>query len=144
MQDNKNLILAIVLCLIILFGWGHVAEYMGWAPKPDPAQMAQREEAARKEAEKAEARKAEAARTATLPTFTPSAGRDITVASPLYEAVLHTGGGTLRSFRLRKYQAGLAPDSPLVNLVDERTAAVAPLGLVINSQPSRAWWTICA
>ena len=82
MQDNKNLILAIVLCLIILFGWGHVSEYMGWAPKPDPAQMAQREEAARKEAEKAEARKAEAARTATLPTFTPSAGRDITVASP--------------------------------------------------------------
>lgn len=136
MQDNKNLILAIVLCLIILFGWGHVAEYMGWAPKPDPAQMAQREEAARKEAEKVEARKAEAARTATLPTFTPSAGRDITVASPLYEAVLYTGGGALRSFQLKKYQAGLAPDSPLVNLVDERTAAVAPLGLVINSQPS--------
>ena len=33
MQDNKNLILAIVLCLIILFGWVHVTEYMGWVAK---------------------------------------------------------------------------------------------------------------
>ena len=136
MQDNKNLILAIVLCLIILFGWGHVAEYMGWVPKPDPAQVAQKQEAARQDAEKAESRKAEAARAATLPTFTPSAGKDVNVDSPLYEAVLYSGGGPLRSFRLKKYQTGLAPDSPLVNLVDERTAAVAPLGLVINGQPS--------
>lgn len=136
MQDNKNLILAIVLCLIILFGWGHVAEYMGWVAKPDPAQVAEKQEAARKEAEKAEARKAEAERTATLPTFTPSAGRDVSVDSPLYKAVLYSGGGPLRSYELKKYQAGLAPDSPLVNLVDERTAAVAPLGLVINGQPS--------
>ena len=136
MQDNKNLILAIVLCLIILFGWGHVAEYMGWVAKPDPAQVQQQQEAARKEAEKAEARKAEAERSATLPTFTPSAGRDISVDSPLFKAVLYSGGGPLRSYELKKYRAGLAADSPLVNLVDERTAAVAPLGLVINGQPS--------
>ena len=68
--------------------------------------------------------------------FTPAPGRDLTVDSPLYEAVFYTGGGPLRSFKLKKFQTGLAPDSPLVNMVDERTAAVAPLGLVINSQPS--------
>ena len=136
MQDSKNLILAIVLCLVILFGWGRLAEYMGWVQTPDPAAVAQQQEAARQEAVKAEQHKEEAAKAATLPAFTPSPGRDLTVDSPLYEAVFYTGGGPLRSFKLKKFQTGLAPDSPLVNMVDERTAAVAPLGLVINSQPS--------
>lgn len=136
MQDSKNLILAIVLCLVILFGWGRLAEYMGWVQKPDPAAVAQQQEAVRQEAVKAEQHKEEAAKTATLPAFTPAPGRDLTVDSPLYEAVFYTGGGPLRSFKLKKFQTGLAPDSPLVNMVDERTAAVAPLGLVINSQPS--------
>ena len=136
MQDSKNLVLAIVLCLAILFGWGRLAEYMGWVQKPDPAVVAQQQEAARQEAVKAEQRKEEAAQAATLPVFTPAPGRDLTVDSPLYEAVFYTGGGPLRSFKLKKFQTGRAPDSPLVNMVDERTAAVAPLGLVINSQPS--------
>ena len=136
MQDSKNLVLAIVLCLAILFGWGRLAEYMGWVQKPDPAVVAQQQEAVRQEAVKAEQRKEEAAQAATLPVFTPAPGRDLTVDSPLYEAVFYTGGGPLRSFKLKKFQTGLAPDSPLVNMVDERTAAVAPLGLVINSQPS--------
>ena len=136
MQDSKNLVLAIVLCLAILFGWGRLAEYMGWVQKPDPAVVAQQQEAVRQEAVKAEQRKEEAAQAATLPVFTPAPGRDLTVDSPLYEAVFYTGGGPLRSFMLKKFQTGLAPDSPLVNMVDERTAAVAPLGLVINSQPS--------
>lgn len=137
MQDGKNLILAIVLCLIVLFGWGRLAEYMGWVHTPDPQVLAQ-QEAARQEAARAReaAQPAEAAKNAPLPAFAPSPGRDLTVQSPLYEAVVYTGGGTLRSFRLKKYQAGLAPDSPLVNLVDPQTASVAPLGLVINSQPS--------
>lgn len=136
MQDSKNLILAIVLCLVILFGWGRLAEYMGWVQTPDPAAVAQQQDAVRQEAVKAEQRKEEAAKAATLPVFTPAPGRDLTVDSPLYEAVFYTGGGPLRSFKLKKFQTGLAPDSPLVNMVDERTAAVAPLGLVINSQPS--------
>ena len=136
MQDSKNLILAIVLCLVILFGWGRLAEYMGWVQTPDPAAVAQQQEAVRQEAVKAEQHKEEAADAATLPVFTPAPGRDLTVDSPLYEAVFYTGGGPLRSFKLKKFQTGLAPDSPLVNMVDERTAAVAPLGLVINSQPS--------
>ena len=136
MQDSKNLILAIVLCLAILFGWGRFAEYMGWVQKPNPAAVAQQQDAVRQEANKAEQRKEEAAHAATLPVFTPAPGRDLTVDSPLYEAVFYTGGGPLRSFKLKKFQTGLAPDSPLVNMVDERTAAVAPLGLVINSQPS--------
>lgn len=101
MQDSKNLILAIVLCLVILFGWGRLAEYMGWVQTPDPAAVAQQQEAVRQEAVKAEQHKEEAAKAATLPVFTPAPGRDLTVDSPLYEAVFYTGGGPLRSFKLK-------------------------------------------
>lgn len=136
MQENKNLILAIVLCLIILFGWGHFAQYMGWVQPVDPAEVARQQEAAQQEAVKAEQRRTEAAQAATLPTFTPAEGKDLHIDSPLYEAVLYTGGGPLRSFKLKKYHTELSDTSPMVNMVDEYTAAVAPLGLVINGQPS--------
>ncbi|WP_165174567.1 membrane protein insertase YidC [Desulfovibrio sp. ZJ369] len=137
MQDGKNLILAIALCLIVLFGWGRLAEYMGWVHTPDPQELAQQQAALQEAARAREAAQPPAAaKNAPLPAFTPSPGRDLTVQSPLYEAVVYTGGGTLRSFKLKKYQTGLAPDSTLVNLVDPQSAGVAPLGLVINSQPS--------
>ena len=71
MQDSKNLILAIVLCLVILFGWGRLAEYMGWVQTPDPAAVAQQQEAVRQEAVKAEQHKEEAAKAATLPVLIP-------------------------------------------------------------------------
>lgn len=134
MQENKNLILAVVLCLIILFGWGRFAEYMGWVqPRQEvPTNSAQ-------EGSGPAVKKAEAPRNATPTIFKPSPGRDFTVKTPLYDAVFYTGGGPLRSFILKKYHAGILPDSPLVNMVDERTADVAPLGLVINSQAS---WSV--
>lgn len=130
MTENKNLVLAVVLCLVVLFGWGHFAEYMGWVkpPQPPSPEQIEKAEAARTEA----VRKAEAA----MPVFKPSPGRDLKVSTPLYDAVFYTGGGPLRSFALKKYKAGILPDSPLVDLVDEKAAGVAPLGLVINSQPS--------
>lgn len=139
MQDGKNLILAIFLCLIVVVGWGYFAEYMGWVQKPDPELFAQ-QQAARQRAEEQAAKEQALSGTAgqlpPVPVFTPSPGRDVPVQTPLYEALVHTGGGVLRSFKLTQYRVGLEPQSPYVNLVDEQTAAVAPLGLVINSQPS--------
>lgn len=129
MQDNKNLILAITLCLIVLFGWGYLAEYMGWVqPQRPPAETAGEAKAPAAPPPPAEA--------PPLPVFTPAPGRDFTVKTPLYEAVFYTGGGCARSFTLKKYRAGIEADSPFVNLVDEKAAAFAPLGLVINSQAS--------
>lgn len=126
-MENKNLIIAVVLCLIVLFGWGRFAEYMGWVKPQPPADLSET--------------KREAAPVPTLsqpqfPIFSPSPGRDFTVSTPLYEAVFYTGGGALRSLVLKKYHEGILPDSPLVNMVDPLTAKVAPLGLVINGQPS--------
>ena len=136
MQQNKNLIIAIVLCLGILFGWGYVAEYMGWVKRPDPAELAQvqaQQQAAQAKAEQEAVQKAEAAK---LPAFTPAEGRDVRVDTPLYKAVVYSGGGTLRSFELTKYFYGLGGNTPHINLVDPKTAAMAPMGLLINGQPS--------
>ena len=138
MQDGKNLIMAIVLCLLVVVGWSYLADYMGWVVKPDPAEIAKMEAAQAEQAQKAQA-EAEAkqkAQAEPLPAFTPAPGVDVTVDAPLYKAVLHSGGGVLRSFELKKYTTGLDEDSPRINMVDPQTAAVAPLGLVINGQPS--------
>lgn len=138
MQDTsstKNLALAIVLCLAILFGWSFLADYMGWTPKPDPEVAAQQQaEAERQAREKADAEKAKTS--VPLTVFTPVPGQDITVSTPLYEAVIHSGGGVLRSFQLKHYAATIQPDSPPVNLVDAATAESAPLGLVIDGAAS--------
>lgn len=139
-MQNKNLIIAIVLCLGIMFGWGYLAEYMGWVKRPDPVVTAQQEvaqEQSRILAEQQQKQDAAAkAQAATLPVFTPSEGRDVTIESPLYKAVVYSGGGILRSYSLNLYGKGLEPSSPRINLVDPATAAVAPWGLLVNGQPS--------
>jgi len=119
MQDSKNMILAIVLCLVVLFGWGRFAEYMGWVTPP-AQQVAQQATSAPQP----------------LPAFIPAPGQDVTVHTPLYDAVIYNGGGILRSFNLLPYGTSLAPDAPKVNMVSPQTAVMAPLGLVINGQPS--------
>lgn len=45
MQDGKNLIIAILLCLVVIVGWSYLSEYMGWVRKPDPAVVAQQQQA---------------------------------------------------------------------------------------------------
>lgn len=138
MQDGKNLIIAIILCLMVVVGWSYLGEKMGWAPKQDPqkieeAQKQQQELAAKQKAE-AEA-KAQAAANP-LPLFEPSEGKDVKISTPLYTATLYTGGGILRSFELDKFKATVERNSPDVNLVNKASDAMAPLGLVINGQPS--------
>lgn len=139
-MQNKNLVVAIVLCLGVMFGWGYVAEYMGWVKRPDPAVLAQQDvtqEQNRILAEQQSQQQAEAkAKAATLPVFTPAEGRDITIDTPLYKAVVYSGGGILRSYVLNNYGVGLEATSPRINLVDPTTAAVAPWGLLVNGQPS--------
>ena len=56
--------------------------------------------------------------------------------TPLYSAVLYSGGGILRSFTLKRYDETINPDSPKVNLVSPDAALTAPLGLTVNGQPS--------
>lgn len=120
--------MAIALSLVILFGWGRFAEYMGWVKQPVVAP--------REQAENASAPTPAASPMPQLPAYAPTTGRELTVSTPLYEAQFHLDGAPLRSFLLKKYTQGIRPDSPLVNMVDERTARVAPLGVIVNGQLS--------
>lgn len=140
MQQNKNLIIAIVLCLGIMFGWGYLAEYMGWVKRPDPV-IAAKQEAEQRHAQllvEQQAKEAaeNKAKIAILPVFAPSDGREVTIDTPLYSAKVYSGGGILRSYTLNKYRHGLEMSSPNINLVDPPTAAMAPWGLLVNGQPS--------
>jgi YidC/Oxa1 family membrane protein insertase len=132
MQENKNMLLAIVLCLAVLFGWSYVADYMGWSQRPVTGGTQEATEPQRA------APVPKTPETPSLPTmtFSPAPGRDIPISTPLYEAVIHSGGGTLRSFLLRDFRTSLGNDAPHINMVSDATASVAPLGLLVNGQPS--------
>jgi len=135
-MDSKNLILTIAVCVGILVGWNYLADHMGWLAKPEPAKPTPQQSVPQPAEQQGTPVPPAAPAPLTPGVFTPSEGRAVTVRTPLYTAVLHSGGGVLKSFELRKYRVSVAPNSSLVNLVDETTAATAPLGLLINGQPS--------
>ena len=129
-MDNRRLILSVVICIAFLFAWQAFSEYMGWIPEqPQPA-------ATEQQAAPEVPAPAPAAPAIPVAKFVPSEGREVRVDTPLYEAVFHSGGGVLQSFKLKNYNASIDPDSPLFNMVSPAAATVAPMGLLINGQPS--------
>ncbi len=160
-MQSKNLILVVVLSVAFMFGWQYLSQEMGWVPSP--AQLAAEEEA--RQAQQAQQQAAQQASSqattntaaAPLATFTPAPGKDVVIETPLYKAVIYSGGGILRSFELKDYAQGVKKEPlfsilgfpigeknpfsrddvpPRVNLVTPTAARVAPLGLLINGQPS--------
>ncbi len=134
MQDGKNLVLAIVLCLLVVVGWSYLGQKMGWAPQPAPQEQAQQDAAAPQP--QAVQPAAPMAPATPLPLFKETEGRDLTVTTPLYTAKLYTGGGIMRSFDLHNFRTRVDAASPLVHLVNATPAATAPLGLLVTGQPS--------
>lgn len=129
-MDNRRLIISVVICIVLLFGWQALSEYMGWIPaQPQPVATEQQPQAEPQSA-------APAAPVIPAAKFVPSEGREVRVDTPLYEAVFHSGGGVLQSFKLKNYNATIEPGSPLFNMVSPAAATVAPMGLLINGQPS--------
>uniref|UniRef100_I2PZE1 Membrane protein insertase YidC n=1 Tax=Desulfovibrio sp. U5L TaxID=596152 RepID=I2PZE1_9BACT len=127
-MENKRVILAVVLSLAVLVGWNFLFPAKPQAPKTDtPTQT----EAPTAQAPAPAAQKAE-----TLPAFAPTPGRKVTVNTPLYTAVFNSVGGVLEQFSLKGYRQTIAPDSPLVDLVNAKAQLKAPLGLIVNGTPT--------
>ena len=135
-METKRLILALGLSFLILFGWRPLAVYLGWAPEivaPEPtAQNSAQEQSAPAPAP------APAAPATPPPSFVPTAGRLVTVDTPLYKAVFHSNGGVLRSFALKKHRTGLDEHSPMVDLISESAGDQAPLGVMLDR---RSTWS---
>lgn len=151
-METKRLILAVVICVVLFLGWNYLSLYMGWLPPPpDPAvQNADSQAGGRNGGQNAGPDSAPDSAPAVpggtahdpsapqLSAFVPTEGRLVTVDTPLYKAVLHSGGGILRSFELKRFRTSLAEGAPLVNIVSELAAGQAPLGLLLDGMPT---WT---
>ena len=138
-MENKRTLLAVVLSLIVLIGWTHFSEYMGWTPSrkaPTPVVAEQPAEQASGQTGQSASPPPTPALPSNAPAFVPTAGREIKVDTPLYTAVFHSGGGILKSFALKNYREDIKPGSPLKRLADERSYPLAPMGLTLNSLPS--------
>jgi len=127
-MENKRVILAVVLSLAVLVGWNFLFPAKPPVPKTDVA--AQKQTSASPESA-ATAPKAES-----LPAFAPTPGKKVTVETPLYTAVFNAAGGVLEQFSLKGYRQTINADSPLVDLVNAKSHAKAPLGLIINGAPT--------
>jgi YidC/Oxa1 family membrane protein insertase len=135
-MENRQALLAIVLCVLVAVGWQYFAQYMGWIKPPVAQQQVDSlpadalpddlEREAQNEPARAQVRSA---------VFTPAQGQDITVDTPLYTAVIYSGGGILKSFSLKRYNEAINDTRP-VKLVSDQDYLMAPMGLTVNSLPS--------
>ena len=145
-MESKRLALAIVLSCLIFIAWQILGMEMGWIKPVEPPKPAQ--ETAQQDPSSPAALNAApgssdpfSASPEVQEGFTPQEGRLVTVETPLYKAVFHSGGGILREFYLKKYQEDLSPDSPLVNIVSRVAAGRAPMGLLLDGEQT---WTVGA
>ena len=139
-METKRTIIAVALSLLVLFGWQILAEHMGWVPQraaPAPITAEDTVTITPPAAQTADGAPAQTtASTSQLPVFIPTEGREVTVDTPLYKAVFHSGGGFLKSFVLKHYTQSSDAGSPLQNLANESSFPMAPMGLLVNGLPS--------
>lgn len=131
-MENKRPIIAVVLSLFVLIGWSYLSEFMGWAPAPAPVKEAAVQQTTEVQSSAPLAEQAPVA----VSSFVPTEGREVTVDTPLYSAVFNSQGGVLKHFKLKKYKETIEDNSPLVELISEKAAAKAPMGLLMNGQPT--------
>ncbi len=138
---EKNLILAIALSVAILVGYN----YLFPPPKPmpvkapAPVQAPVQPQQGAKGGNQAPAAQTSAASApspvSTLPQAASAPAKEIPIETSLYSAVITTRGGTLKSFKLKKYQD--AEGKPVEMVQPEST--VMPLTLApVGTSPSQA------
>lgn len=143
-MDTYRAIVAIVLAFLILIGY----QYLFVTPEqeqPAPEKTIEAPQATGESPGKLEApapaavvpseQKAEFEQPSTLPS---RAGKDITVKTASFIAVLSEAGGGIKSFKLDKYKESVAPDSPLKELVTTDAITDLPLYFSWGVDPSRA------
>ncbi len=136
MENNKRVLLAIVLCLGVLIAWQY------FFPQNAIVQKAPQEQGQKAAPAKPDGKTA-AKSDAPLAVAEPLPGTPIVITTPLYKATLLSTGGVLQHFTLSKYKLSLAKDSPNMDLVSGQAGAKAPMGLIVDGKASwhDATWT---
>ncbi len=134
-MESKRILIATVICLAILLGWSELSLRMGWVTTPAP--VAEQSQGANPSAD-VTTQAQETTQQQSLPAaavFAPTQGREITVDTPLYTAVINTSGAILTSFKLKDYQAEI--NSPqIVEIISKDASLVSPMGILVGGQPT--------
>jgi YidC/Oxa1 family membrane protein insertase len=133
-MDNKRLVLAVGLSVVIFLGWNFLSYRMGWieertpgrADSPPPAGSSAPDTPGTPEAG------ADFAGRSPAPALPSDTGRTVGVETPLYSAALREDGGVLRRFALKGYRTGIEASAPMVEIVGDQAAAGAPFGILLD------------
>lgn len=128
--DQKRLVIAVVLSLGVLLGWG----YFFPAPKapPPPVVNATADNTTQPQALQAEQFSAP---TPAEPVKTV-AGSPVVVQGPLYKAVFNTAGGWCSTFQLHQYKVSIEEGAPDVDLVAPGAGVAFPMGVLFSKYPT--------
>jgi YidC/Oxa1 family membrane protein insertase len=136
-MDNKRVILAVVLSLLVIVVWSYF-----FAPKyQQPAQAPTQEQAAEQapgtaqpaiQGEPGDSEFGMQSEAPLIEAFEPVAGQDVTVDTPLFKAVFTSQGGILKRFELKKYKQTIDLDSDPVNLISPAATHKGAMGLLLN------------
>ena len=118
-MDQMRLLVALVLSFLVFMLWN---VFFGQEPKQRPVPQLQQDarvEEKQKPQPPATATQAGAAPSAVVKAEEQRPARKLTVETPFYIAGLTEKGAAINSFVLKNYRSGVAPDSPMQNLLPE-------------------------
>ncbi|MGL4722526.1 MAG: membrane protein insertase YidC [Desulfovibrionaceae bacterium] len=129
-MESKRLFLAVFLAVVVVVGWGYVAEYFGFI-SPSQKEFLENKEFVSPQKVQDPTTSMQAS------TFVDSIldAPHVVVDTPLYRAVFSSKGATLVEFSLKNYSAVAGKPDPL-QIFSEKSVEFAPLGLLIDSQPT--------
>lgn len=136
MENNKRVLLATAICLAILIGWQYLfPEHAMFKQATAPAPTATR--STTETASQARSQSAtQALPDASIAAAEPLAGKPIIVTTPYYKAVLNSSGAVLEHLQLSRFKQSMEPDSPAMDLITTASLAKAPMGLLVDGQPT--------
>jgi YidC/Oxa1 family membrane protein insertase len=110
---EKRTLLAIILSMAILFGWGILFDQTKIKPAPEPKPAPQ----AAAPSQPVQAPKAIDVASAATPQTADKTGSSIIVDTPLYTAAFNTKGAQIVSLKLKKYLTTMAKDAKQVEII---------------------------
>ena len=131
MNDSKRVILAIAISLAILVGWGMIFP-------PAPVQQTPVAENTTDSTNTSPVAENVPSASINTQVALPTTGKVLTIKNAYYTAKINTAGGFLEEFKLNDYKENIDKNSPDVNLISKKAAEKAPLGIILNGQPT---WT---
>jgi YidC/Oxa1 family membrane protein insertase len=137
MENNKRVLLAVALCLGILLAWQHFfPKYSLMGQPSNPQEQAQSQAQPQAQSQPRPQARPQTPAEASMAAAEPLAGQPVTVTTPHYKAVINTAGGILEHFSLNDYKLSIAPDSPDMDLIAETATVRAPMGVIVDGQPT--------